>query len=273
MKTIFKISLIVLMFLTYSCKTILISEKKIPTKKICGSDAAYNCEATGFGSANPYVRIFKKKRPNPDGKGTFAGLGRSADLKMFHNTNNVIELDSSEVSIVQTKIDYDLKKDNVTELIADLNAELKEQKINADIGAQIKNEFNSQLNNFLKIEAYFVTYTITDETIQDRIRDAYKGIETNPRFVTAAQRLKEGNKPLIRQVITIREVVDFTEKKSLKNILTPIIKAKLGETNPKVDLVINGTLKRDKTENLSSNYDRTSIYSYGYFSDEWMYKK
>jgi hypothetical protein len=273
MKTIFKMSLIVLIFSTSSCKTILISEKKVPTEKICGSDASYECEATGFGSAKPYVRIFKKKRPNPDGKGTFAGLGRSADLKIFHNTNKVIELDSSEVSIVQANIDYDLKKDNVTELIADLNAELKEQKINADLSAQIKNEFNSQLNNFLKIEAYFVTYTITDETIQDRIRDAYKGLENDPRFVTAAQRLKEGNQPLIRQVITIREVVDFTEKKSLKNILTPIIKAKLGETNPKVDLVINGTLKRDKTENFSSNYDRTSIYSYGYFSDEWMYKK
>ena len=273
MKTIFKISLLILSLSIYSCKTILISEKKVPTEKICGSDAEYNCEATGFGSANPYVRIFKKKRPNADGKGKFGGLGRMADLIIFHNTEKCIELDSTEVSIVQAKINYDLKKDNVTNLVADLKAELKEQKINADLSAQIKNEFDQQLNNFLKIEAYFVTYTITDVTIQDRIRNANNGIENNVRFVNTAKLLKEGNKPLIRQVITIREVADFTEKRSLKNILAPIIKAKLGESNPKVDLVINGTLKRDKTENFSSNYDRTTIYSYGYFSDNWMYKK
>lgn len=273
MKTKFRILLALTFFASItSCKTVLISEKKVPTKKICGSNAKYDCRATGFGSMNPTFRLFKKERPRNTGKGMYGGLGRGADLKAFHNTFKIIELDSNEVIVESAKIDYDLKKDNVTKIVAELNAELKKQKINAEARTQIKNEFEKQLNNFMKIEAYIETYTI-DEDIQDKIRDAYNGIDTDQRFKDAANRLKESNTPLIRQVIVIREICDFSEKKNVKNILEPILKANIGEDEAKANLVLNATIKRDKVENFASNYDFTSIYSYGYFSDVWMYKK
>lgn len=273
MKTNFKLFFVVGFLISFtSCKTILISEKKVPTEKVCGSNAEYNCRATGFGSSNPTYRIYKKERPKVTGKGKFAGLGRSADLNAFHNTFKVIDLDSNEVTIERVKLDYDLKKDNLAKIVADLNVELKKQKINLDAQTQIKNEFEKQLNNFLKIEAYIETYTISQE-IQDYIRDANNGVNTDKRYQDAAKKLKESNTPLIRQVVVIREVCDFSEKKNIKNILEPILKVKIGEGNPKASLVLNGTLKRDKVENFASNYDFTTIYSYGYFSDNWMYKK
>ena len=70
-------------------------------------------------------------------------------------------LDSTEVSIESAKIDCDLKKDNLTKIVAELNAELKKQKLSAEARAQIKNEFEEQLNNFLKIQAYIETYNYT----------------------------------------------------------------------------------------------------------------
>jgi hypothetical protein len=267
------ISLILIIFTLSSCKTILISEKKVPTEKICGAQAKYECRATGFGSNNLTFRIFKKERPNVTGKGKFAGLGRGADVnpENFHNTYKIIELDSSEVTIEKTKIDYDLKKDNVTKILVDLNAELKEQKINAEARLQIKNDFEKQLNSFLKIEAYIETYTLSD-LIQDKLRDAKNGTETEKRYVDAYNLLKNSNTPLIRQVIVIREICNFKENKNIKNILEPILKAEIGEGDAKANAVLSGTLKRDKTENFSTNYDKTTIYSYGYFSDNWMYK-
>ena len=273
MKTEIKILLLLFSFVSItSCKTVLISEKKVPTEKICGSNAKYDCRATGFGSTNPTFRLFKKERPRNGGKGIFGGLCRGADLNAFHNTYKIIDLDSTEVSVESAKIDYDLKKDNLTKIVAELNAELKKQKLNAEARAQIKNEFEKQLNNFLKIEAYIETYTISQD-IQDNIRDAHNGIDTDQRFKDAASRLKESNTPLIRQVIVIREICDFSEKKNVKNILEPILKANIGEGDGKANLVLNATLKRDKIENFASNYDFTTIYSYGYFSDAWMYKK
>jgi hypothetical protein len=186
MKTEFRLLLVIICFASItSCKTVLISEKKVPTEKICGSHAKYDCRATGFGSTNPTFRLFKKERPRNTGKGIYGGLGRGADLNAFYNTYKIIELDSSEVTVESAKIDYDLKKDNLTKIVAELNAELKKQKINAETRAQIKNEFEKQLNNFLKIEAYIETYTI-DEDIQDKIRDAHNGIETEQRFKNAA---------------------------------------------------------------------------------------
>lgn len=267
------LSLILTIFTLSSCKTILISEKKVPTEKICGAQAKYECKATGFGSNKLTVRIFKKERPNPAGKGIFAGLGRSADInpEIFHNTYKNIELDSSEVTIEKTKIEYDLKKDNVTKILVDLNAELKEEKVNSEARLQIKNDFEKQLNSFLKIEAYIETYTLND-SIPDKIRDVKNGTETEKRYVDAYNLLKKSNRPLIRQVIVIREICEFKENKNIRNILEPILTAKIGEGDAKANAILSGILKRDKTENFSTNYDKTTIYSYGYFSDNWMYK-
>ncbi|WP_156033117.1 hypothetical protein [Sediminibacter sp. Hel_I_10] len=275
MKNKFKTILLLLSIsLLASCKTILISEKKVPMEKICGSSADYDCRATGFGSATPTYRNYKKERPNVSGKGKYAGLGRSADIRknIFHNTYSVLELDSNEVNIEKTEIDYDLKKDNLTKIVAGLNAELKKQKISADAKLQIKNDFEKALKNSLVIKAYIETYTMTGG-IQDSIRDAYDGINTTKRYTDAVARLKEKDRPLIRQVIVIREICEFNENKNVINILEPILNANIGEGNAKANAVLTGTLKRDKVENFATEYDKTTVYSYGYFSDDWMYKK
>jgi hypothetical protein len=275
MKNKFKTILLLLSIgLLASCKTLLISEKKVPMEKICGSSADYDCRATGFGSATPTYRNYKKERPNVSGKGKYAGLGRSADIRknIFHNTYSVLELDSAEVNIEKTEIDYDLTKDNLTKIVADLNAELKKQKISANAKLQIKNDFEKALKNSLVIKAYIETYTMTGG-IQDSIRDAYDGINTTKRYTDAVARLKENNRPLIRQVIVIREICEFNENKNVKNILEPILNANIGEGDAKANAVLSGTLKRDKVENFATEYDKTTVYSYGYFSDDWMYKK
>lgn len=258
-----------------SCKSgLLVSETKVPYEKVCGSNAAYKCRATGFGDNQPSFRLFEKERPSADGKTTgnnMFHLGRAADIVAWNNTVEALELNQSDYSVDTVKINYDLKNDNVSKILAELNSTLKNEKVSLDVSAQIKDSFQRQLDNNLIIEAYVVTYTV-DLKVIDEIRKAQRGETAERRFQVAAQRLKDGNKPLVREVKVILEICKFNETKSLSNLLEPILKLKLGNENPKVNAVLQATLSKQQSSTFSSNYKRVSLYSYGYFNDKWMFK-
>jgi hypothetical protein len=259
-----------------SCKSgLLISETKVPFEKICGSNAAYKCRATGFGDNQPTFRLFEKERPSADGKtsgNNMFHLGRAADINVWNNTVEALELNKSDFTVDTVKVNYDLKNDNVSKILAELNSTLKNEKVSLDISAQIKDSFQRKLDNDLVIEAYLITYTINLNVI-DEIRKAQSGETTESRFKIAAESLiKEGNKPLVREVKVILEICKFNETISLSNLLEPILKIKLGNENPKVNAVLQATLSKQKSFTFASNYKRISLYSYGYFNDKWMFK-
>jgi hypothetical protein len=270
-KTNWKIMLLAILFV--GCKSgMLISEVKVPYAKVCGSNSKYECRATGFGSSTPTYRVFAKERPSGNGKSdgwNVFHLGRAADLNAFNNTERALELNKSDYSIDTVKVNYDLKSENVTKISAELKAELKQENISADLAAQIKNDFEKQLNNNLIIEAYLITYTL-NQNLTDNLRDAANGTNSEQRFVKAVAIIKQNKMPLIREVKVITEVGKFNENKSISNILKPILEAKLGANNPKINLIINGTISRERTSVFSSSYKITSIYSYGYHNDKWM---
>jgi hypothetical protein len=268
-----KTTIVVSTLLFSSCKSgILISETNVPYEKICGSNAKFKCRSTGFGSNSPTYRIYEKERPSAEGKTSdfnIYNLGRADDYHVFNNTMKALELDKSDITVDTAKVDYDLKKNNITKILAELKSELKNQNINLDVIAQISNDFQNQLNNKLVIDAYIITYTIRQELI-DTLRDAENGTNTDERFLYAVKSLKRNKLPLIREVKVIEEICAFNETTNLTNILIPILKATLGNDNPKVNIVFNGTISRQKTSVFSSSYKRTSIYSYGYFNDTWI---
>ncbi len=214
----------------------------------------------------------EKERPSADGKSAGSNLfhlGRGADLVEWNNTVEALLLNQSDYSVDTVKVNYDLKNNNASKILSDLNSTLKSEKINLDIAAQIKDNFEHTLNSDLVIEAYVITYTINFDLL-DSIRKAANGRPSGMRFKLAAENLKAAKKPLIREVKVIEERCQFRNSTSLKNILEPILKLKLGNENPKVNLVLNATLSKERTSVFSSSYRRTSLYSYGYFNDKWM---
>lgn len=265
---------ILLSIITFTgCKTgMLISETTVPYNKICGSNAKYKCKATGFGSNTPIYRIYEKERPSGEGKSDGSNpfhLGRAVDLNADNNTIRALELNDSDYTIDTTKIDYDLKSENISKLLVELNASLKKENIDLDLAAQIKNNFEKQLENNLIIEAYIYTFTIK-QSVQDHLRDAAEGRPSENRYTQAVQTLKTQKMPLIREVIVIEEICQFTEARSLANALEPVLKGTLGENNPQVNILINATISKKRSSEFTSNYKRKSIYSYGFLNDRWM---
>src|SRR5258706_114212 len=184
-------------------------------------------------------------------------------------TVSPLVLKKSQTSFFFIALLIELTSNNDSTILSDLNSTLKSEKINLDIAAQIKDNFEHTLNSDLVIEAYVITYTINFDLL-DSIRKAANGRPSGMRFKLAAENLKAAKKPLIREVKVIEERCQFRNSTSLKNILEPILKLKLGNENPKVNLVLNATLSKERTSVFSSSYRRTSLYSYGYFNDKWM---
>jgi hypothetical protein len=266
---------IIMISTLFSCKSgLLIGEAEVPFTKICGSLAEYECRANGVGPTKlKTYRTFKKERPRVSGKTqgyNYYNLGRSMDIVSFNNPGGiVIELNKNEVEIDTAKVDYDLKKENLSDILAELDASLKKSKIALNVSLDIKNDFKKELDNHLKIEANIITYTITAD-IQDGIRDAKSGVNTKPRFLNAVNRLQNSGTPLVREVKVVEEICSFSESKNISNLLEAILEAKLGEGNTKATGILNATLSKKKTSEFSSSFELTSIYSYGYWNDNWM---
>jgi len=90
------------------------------------------------------------------------------------------------------------------------------------------------------------------------------------RYVRAVHKLKTQRTHLIREVIVIEEICQFTESRDLKNVLEPVLRGTFGENNPQVNLLINATVSKKRPSAFTSNYKRKSIYSYGLLNDRWM---
>ncbi len=268
------ISILMIVMLS-SCNTgLLIGETKVPYKKICGSLSEYECRANGIGPKGLQTyRTFKKERPQGSGKSVghnYYNLGRSMDIISFNNPGSIaISLEENEVEIDTVKIDYDLKKENVNDILAELNSSLKKEKISSEVSAQIKNDFKRELNNNLKIEAYIITYTIKANVL-DGIRFAQSGGTITGRYVNVVNIIKNNKYPIVRQVKIIKEICSFSENKNLSNLLEAVLKAKLGEGDTKADGILNTTLSKKKTFAFKSSFQLTSIYSYGFWNDHWM---
>jgi len=273
MKKIDFLPIMLTIIILTGCKTgMLISETKVPYSKICGSNSKYKCKATGFGSNLPISRIYEKERPSGEGKTDDSNpfhLGRAADLNAENNTIKALVLTDSDYTIDTTKIDYDLKSENISKLLIELNSSLKKENIDLDLAAQIRNDFEKQLKNNLVIEAYIYTFTIK-QRVQDQLRDAADGRPTEERYERAVQTLKTNKMPLIREVIVIEEICNFTESRNLANVLEPVLKGTLGDNNPQVNILINATISKERSSEFTSNYKRKSIYSYGFLNDRWM---
>lgn len=273
-KIVYLIGIVSILFLT-SCKSgLLIGETKVPYEKVCGSLADYECRANGMGPVKlKTFRTFQKERPRCNGKSdgyNYCNLARSMDLIAFNNPGAIIvRLNENEIEIDTAKVDYDLKKENVSEILVELDASLKKNKVSTELSADIKNDFKKELDNNLKIEANIITYTIP-AYIQDGIRDAKSGIETDQRYKDAYARLKNSGHPLVREVKVIEEVCSFSENKNISNLLEAVLKAKLGEGDAKANFVLSATLSKKKTSEFSSSFNMTTIYSYGYWNDNWM---
>ncbi len=267
------IGLFLVVFATSCNPGLVISETKVPYKKICGSNSKYRCRATGFGSNNPTTRVYRDERPNGAGKGSgsnYFHLGRAASLGVMNDTYWIIDLLPPEISIDTTRINYDLKKDNITKIIAELRATLKRNNVEDSLATKIEGEFNSNLNNYLRIESNIITFTLSQKII-DRIREVSLGRETEQRFKDAYARLEGKDRPMIREVVVIQEICDFNESKDISLLLRPILRTYLGENDQRINLVVTGTLSRNKTSSFSTSYERTSIYSYGFWNDKWMF--
>lgn len=263
---------------TYSCKSgLLVGETKVPFEKICGSQGKYDCRASGVATAklSPY-RNYLKERPDGAGKTrissgyNYYNLGRTVDNIAFNNPGPiVIELKENEVEIDTALIDYDLKKENIADIVAELDATLKKEKISLDASAKIKNDFNRELNNNLKIKGNIITYTINSD-IRDNIEKAKAGISVNERYVNAYKMLSKNGNPFVRQVKVVEEVCEFSENKNLTNILEAVLKANLGQNDLKTNSIVDATLSKKKTSTFASSFNITTIYSYGYWHQPWM---
>jgi hypothetical protein len=277
-KAIYSIGILILI-LSSGCKTgLLIGENRVPFEKICGSQSGYSCRANGMGPAKlATYKIYNKERPSCAGKSieprsNFCNLGRCIDITAFNNPLGiVIELKKDEVYIDTVKVNFDLKKDNIANIVAELDVALKKNEIKLEVAAEIKNEFTRQLKNYLTIEAYIITYTILS-SVQDEIRKAKDGINTESRFMDAAAMLKESNTPMIREVKIVREICQFSENKNITNILSGVLHATGGIEEFKATAILNATVSNKTTSTFVSSFDRSSIYSYGYWNDNWMNK-
>lgn len=275
MKKILLLSLVVLLCGFKVANFIIISGVKVPFEKICGN-GQYECRATGIAQSNlPSYRIYLKERPSGAGKtlnSNYFNLGRKSDPKAFHYHLPCISLNRDDIEIDTTVVDYDMKKDNISALVADLKASLKKAKIDTNLSVKILNEYKKTLNNEIEIKANIITYTVKNEVI-DSIRSAKDGELHQNRFVSAATSLRENNYPFIRQVIVIEEICIFKESKNITNLLKPLLTAELGSDNNQVEAVISLNKSNKKTSNFKSSYRNSSIYSYGYWSETWMFKK
>ena len=255
------------------CKSgILISDIKIPFSNICGSQAAYRCRATGIGAIKPTTKIYEEERPDGSDKSetnSFYNLGRAVNLNAFNDTYKSLTLKPRMFTIDTAKINYDLKGANLKEILGELDAALKEENIETAVSAQISEDFKSKLENSFILEAYMITGTIKSDVI-DSLRRASKGTLIVEPYYSSAQNLLHAKRPLIRQVMVVCEICDYKVASNLSSILSSVLRAKLGVTNPKADLVLKAAIKKKKTTAFSSSFKRTSIYSYGYLNDDWM---
>jgi hypothetical protein len=262
----------------YGCKSgLLVGETKVPFEKVCGSQGKYKCRANGVAAAklDPYI-IYLKERPDVAGKtrlssgNNYYNLGRTVDNVAFNNPGPIIiELKESEVEVDTALIDYDLKKDNITDIIAELDATLKKEKVSLDASVKIKNDFNRELNNYLKIKGTIITFTVNSD-ITDGIDKAKAGISVDERYVNAYKLLAKNGNPFVRQVKVVEEVCKFSENKNLSNILQAVIKANLGENDLRANSIVDATLSKKLTSTFTSSFNITTIYSYGYWHQPLM---
>ncbi len=278
MKKIINLHVAFVISTTYGCKSgLLVGETKVPFEKICGSQGEYKCRASGVSAAKlASYRNYLKERPNGAGKtrisngNNYYNLGRTVDNVAFNNPGPIIiELKQNEVEIDTALIDYDLKKDNIANIVAELGATLKKEKISLDASTKIKNDFNRELNNYLKIKGSIVTYTVISD-ITDEIEKAKAGISVDERYINAYKLLAKNGNPFVRQVKVVEEVCEFSENNNMTNILEAVLKANLGGNDITTNSIVNATLSKKKTSTFSSSFNITTIYSYGYWYQPWM---
>ncbi len=275
-----KLTIILLsVILLANCKSyLLIGENKVSFYKVCGSQGKYKCEATGESPKNlSSHRNYLKQRPDGKGKNgahgfNYYNLGGTVDNVAFHNpVQTIIDLEKSDLEKIDTVlVDYDFKQNNLSDILAELGTTLKKEKIDLDISANILNDFKKELENKLVIEGKIITFTLKPH-IKRGIMDAKAGIETDIRYLNAYKRLRKNGYPFVRQVKVIEETSHFSENVNLSTLLEAVLKTQLGEETANINGILNATLAKEKSSKFSSHFKLTTIYSYGYWNDHWMY--
>lgn len=248
-----------------SCKGILISQEKVPYKVACGTLADYDCRCQGAGTGS--FQMFKE-RLNLSGTKHF-NIGRAVDVTNYNRTKEIFDVKESDYELEEGRIDYDFEKTAIRDVTAELKAKLKEEKIATDLTAQITNEFKQQISTAVTVGANYKILTLKQDVF-DQMERVINNQETEARFKTAVTNAKRHKWPLVRQVIVIEEETKYTSGSSLSNVLSPILKAKLGSINPKVDVILTAVINSSKIKNLSSDQTFTSAYSYGFYNEDWI---
>jgi hypothetical protein len=253
-----------------SCGGLKIGESKVPFEKICGRAGDKECRCVGRGIGQTY-RQYKKEIPPSDGT-KFGNLGRIDNEGAFYDPVAGLKVDSSDIAPPRrSTIAFDLQKDMVAQVAADLGAELSKQGFDAGIKAGIVDSFKVQMKKVFSVDAQFVTVTFKEEII-DAIDEVSQGQSVpDVRIAPLVEKLKAEKKPLIIVSSYIEETGSYTKGTSLQNVLKLVIDAKIGASTQKGTALVNGVLSSNTAKRIESSYTIATVYSYGYLKKPWFY--